>query len=172
MDELEIVEGLNSNQIKQLIEYTSTDLLVAGNTSDRERFYSAQGYEEWLSMKERIVLALVDRQDNLLGITWFNKKDFPEGELAEDINIEDFPFTSSIRLYGEVRGKGLSYPLYKEAHLRFYQTKLYQNCAKKGIWNVITDGNSASIKLHEKMGYKAVGRQVRTEKLIMVLNND
>jgi RimJ/RimL family protein N-acetyltransferase len=136
---MEIKKGLSEKNIKELIEYANYDEEVKKNTSDSKRFKDRESFENWLK-KGRKIYRLVNERDDLMGISWFG----PDGD----------GFTFGIRIYGEARGKGLSYGFLKETMDDYMKEEEYQKAINKDFWLETSKDNIAAIKIYEKMGFK------------------
>jgi RimJ/RimL family protein N-acetyltransferase len=158
MDGLKITEGLTEKQIDQLINYSNTDPDVKKFTSDSKRFASKMSFKDWIQNNKVVIYALVGTADNLIGVSWVDIRPLPNAEYKEDIDPAKYQTTSGIRIYGDFRGKGLA--------ADFYQQILSK--ISGGIWEQISSENIASIKLHEKLGFKIVSNPDQNNKVIMV----
>jgi len=136
---MKIKKELSEKNIEQLVNYANCDESVRKFTSDPKRFKSKETFNEWLR-KGRKIYALVDDEDNLMGITWFGK----EGEA----------FTLAIRIYGRARGKGLGYGFLKETIEDFMEGEEYLKSENKDWWLETSKDNIAAIKIYEKLGFK------------------
>jgi ribosomal protein S18 acetylase RimI-like enzyme len=148
---MEIKKGLNQKNIGQLIEFANSDEEVKKFTSDAKRFRDEGSFKNWLK-KGRKVYSLVNENGGLVGISWFGK----EGE----------GFTLAIRIYGEARGKGLSFEFLKETMDDFMKSREYQEAENKDWWLETSVDNLAAIKTYEKLGFQRAEMGETPEKII------
>jgi len=151
-----IQQGINDCQIDQLIDFSNNDPLVKENTSDPTRFQDHNSFKEWLK-KGRIIYTLIDKNSNLLGITWFGQKQAPQGISAD--------FTFALRLYNPARGKNLA-----TSFVNFVLSDLLENKKEiKKLWLETSKNNIAAIKTYQKVGFKKV-KELENDRIIMTLN--
>jgi hypothetical protein len=165
---LTIYQGISEEHVERVILYANTDELIIKFTSDSKRFKDKEAFTEWLK-KDRTVYTLTDPVDELLGIIWFGKREFPEASLTEPVVTDDYPFTFSIRLYAIARGKHLSSPFMEVAFIAFSQTSQYVNSEKKGFWLDTPVDNIPAIKTYQKFGFETVSNPGPTNEIVMVL---
>lgn len=147
MDDLQIKEGLTDKQIRQLIEFTSTDEAVQKFTSDPKRFKDFKTAKNWVKKPTLKVYALVNTKGNLAGIAW-----------AEEKPWNSYPTTTGIRVYEDYRGKGVAASFYKEILGKI----------QGEVWVMISADNLASIRLHEKLGFIRVTDPDENGKIFMI----
>jgi len=150
-----IQQGILDCQIDQLITYSNTDPEIKKSTSDPTRFKDRAAFDQWLT-KGRIIYTLVDKNNNLFGITWFGPK-IPPVKLDPKFN-----FTFSIRLYDQARGQGLSYPFLKTT---FNDVLKSSKDEVTGFWLQVSKDNVPAIHTYKKIGFKKV-KQIG-DKIIM-----
>lgn len=148
---MKIVKGLSKKNIDQLIVFTNSDNEVQKNTSDLKRFANRELWQKWRE-KGRKIYAMVDENDDLMGITWFGA----EGE----------GFTFAIRMYGNARGKGLSENFLRETMDDFMKEPEYINAQNKDIWLEISKDNLPAIKIYEKLGFVKIRDGVTMDRVI------
>jgi RimJ/RimL family protein N-acetyltransferase len=152
-----IQQGIIDCQIDQLIKYSNTDSQIKKFTSDPTRFKNHQSFKDWLN-KGRLIYTLVDKNNNLFGITWFGKKTPP-------IKL-DADFTFALRLYGSARGQGLS--------TKFVKTVLQDLIKNKKeiikLWLEVSTDNLPALHTYKKIGFKKIKKL--NNKFIMILNLD
>jgi len=148
---MKIVKGLSEKNIDQLIVFTNSDIDVQKNTSDLKRFASRQLWEAWQE-KGRKMYAMIDDNDDLMGITWFG----PEGN----------GFTLAVRMYGNARGKGLSESFLRETMESYMQEPEYANAQNKDWWLEVSKDNLPAIKIYEKLGFVKTRDGVTSDKVI------
>lgn len=151
---------LTEDQIRELVNYSTSDLVLAKWTSDTSRFRSEDATKIWLQTNPEYIV-LSDHEGSLLGIAWLQSKPIPEyTKLRADLEVGTwYEKTSGIRLYGRARGKGLS---------KWFYTKLFEQFSSPLVWAQISDDNTASKRLHEKMGFIQVSKPDDHNKIILV----
>ena len=149
-----IKKGLTDSQIDQLIEYSQTDPDLKKFTSDFDRFKDRNSFDEF-SKHILEYYALVDRQNNLLGLIWFDDFAYPEE------GYEDYKISFAIRLYASARGKGLSEPFTQECLADF---------GKKNICLAVSPDNKKAIYSYEIVGFKKVANWEEKNKDLMILD--
>lgn len=148
-----IKKGLTDSQINQLIDYSQTDTDVKKYTGDFDRFKDRISFDQFSSQVIEYY-ALVDNQDNLFGIIWFDNFAYPLS------GYEDYKISYAIRLYAGARGKGLSGPFTKACLEDFDQ---------KNIWLSVYANNQKAISAYESVGFKKVDFWEEKNKDLMVL---
>ena len=155
-----ISTSLTQAQIQELVTYSTSDSVLAKWTSDTSRFRSEEATNIWLQTNPEYIV-LSDHEGGLLGIAWLQSKPIPEYvKLHVDLEVgTQYEKTSGIRLYGSARGKGLS---------KWFYTKLFEQFHSPYIWAQVSDDNTASKRLHEKMGFIQVSKPDDHNKIILV----
>ena len=154
-----IKRDLGKKQIQQLIEYSNTDPLIKKFTSDAKRFKNLKAYKNWRKNK-KVIYALSDKKDNLLGFTWFSK---------EESSFRGYPFTFAIRTYAAARGKGLSKEFMRISFENFMNSNLYQKSKEKGVWLEVSADNASAIKIYQDFGFKKPAKPDKNKKIIMLM---
>ena len=152
-------QGISDHQIRQLIEFSSTDPEVKKFTSDPTRFADISCFNLWLQ-QGRIIYTLLDTNANLLGIIWFGQKTPPINVTAN--------FTFAIRVYPPARGQGLALPFMKMAFTDLLHRQLQSQIT--GFWLETSVDNLSAIHLYQKFGFKK--RSVSENKIIMTLSRN
>ena len=150
-----IQQGILDCQIDQLIKYSNTDPEIKKFTSDLIRFKDRPSFNKWLE-QGKVIYTLIDKKNNLLGISWFGQKNPP---IKLNAN-----FTFAIRIYGLARGQGLSYPFLKTTIsdvLKSSKDKV------AGFWLQVSIDNIPAINTYKKIGFKKI--DTIEDKVIMVL---
>lgn len=161
-----VCEGITEQQISQLIDYSNADdPNVHAFTSDATRFKDRNAFETWQKLG-RSIYTLSNREGLLFGIVWFGKKQIPQAVYETQIAEKDFGITFAIRTYGAARGKGAAYPFARMCQQDFLTD--IANTNPPGFWVEPTAGNSASIRVCEKLGYQQVSPVGKTNKFLMV----
>mgnify|MGYP001569754394 FL=1 len=158
-------KGITDTQIDQLIHYSKTDPQVIRFTSDPVRFKNKKKATKWFS--DVTPYTLSDSSGNLIGLSWFHEKRLPERAYLENLNFSDFSLTFAIRVYGEARGKGLSYDFMKKS-FSYYMDSRFRGNDKAGVWVEISFDNIPTIKLAEKFGFTIVSEPDERGKIIMI----
>jgi ribosomal protein S18 acetylase RimI-like enzyme len=151
-----VKNSISENQINQLIKYSHNDPSVLKFTSDPVRFKDRSSFNDWYK-KGRITFTLVDKDENLLGIIWFGKKEL--------LGFSQYNYTFAIRIYGEARGQGLS-----QEFIQIAYQDILQNCdipKITGFWLETSVDNFAAIKTYEKFGFKPIDCNSSTTKVLM-----
>lgn len=155
-----ISTSLTTAQIIELVTYSTSDPILAKWTSDTSRFSSEEATIAWLQTNPEYIV-LTDHQGSLLGIAWLQSTAIPENSkhtLKEEEALK-YIKTSAIRLYGSARGKGLGVCFY---------TQLFKRFPSPHVWAKISDDNTASKHLHEKLGFMQVSKPDNYNKIILV----
>lgn len=161
-------KGITDGQIDQLITYAQTDEGVKRFTSDPVRFASRESFNAWRKPGAEFY-TLVDEENKLMGIIWLEALELPEFEMPKNIEINaidpnDYHTTFAIRLYGKVRGKGLSSPFTKLALDDFRL-----NHPDDDIWLATSADNLPAISSYKKSGFIELGMRKDGLKLLMIL---
>lgn len=149
-EELSLKIGITPTQVGQLITFTHQDKLVQQFTQDLDRFKDKSNFYTWLNQGKSIY-TLVDVRDNLCGLIWFSTKLAPIG---------NYNLTVAIRVYGQMRGQGLS--------KKFLQIAIQHFSPDGSLWVIIDWDNTASIKLHKAFGFKVVTKDQNQDKIVLV----
>lgn len=150
-------KGVTDKQIDQLVEYSQSDSTIQKFTSDPVRFKDKKSATRWLASVFPYTLS--DKDGNILGLTWFHKKDLPERVFSEKLNSNDFPLTFAIRIYGEARGKG---------YATVFMKKSFEDYKPESVWVETSFDNIPTIKLAEKFSFKKVTEPDERGKIIMI----
>ena len=159
---------LNATIIRQLIEYTLSDSDVQNNTHDGERFSNEDTLNTWLK-KGRDIFILTNATEDLLGIIWFGKKDFPDYVLETKFDPTIYKSMFSIRLYGKARGVGLAYPFASTVITAYIKSEQYQQLGSKGLWLCTFSHNIPAIKLYNKLGFQRVAISKDDKEIGMIM---
>lgn len=143
-------KGITEAQIKQLIEFATSDPEVIRFTSDPERFKDRAAFDLWKQTRADIY-TLSDNNGDLLGIIWFEKKPL---ESMLDMNT-----TFAIRVYGDARGKGLAYSFMEQA---------FRDYGAKKVWLRTSADNPSAINLYTKFGFRIVSKPDSNNKIVML----
>lgn len=176
-----IKQGFTDAQINQLIDYSKSDPELKKFTSDPQRFATRDGFDKF-STHILAYFTLVDDSDNLMGLIWFDDFAMPKHVIptdakerrdpstgAWDDNYEDYGISFAIRVYEDVRGKGLAVPFTKKALEDFLKTKDYKQKTNNGIWLAVSPDNYPAISTYEKSGFKKIGMWEEKNKQLMIL---
>lgn len=127
-----------------------------------KRFGDQAMFEAWKAGGREIYWLLGD-QDDLAGIIWYGRKDFPL-----DVELSERPDeTFAIRLYEGYSGHGLAVPAMRQT-LRLHQQMAEKNGQTlHGIWLETDTDNPAALKVYARFGYQEVHRT--SERVTMVL---
>lgn len=158
-DTLVIKEGITSNQIYQLLNYTLHDKSVQKFTRDSTRFADYENAREWLNNATK-VFTLTDKTEELLGLIWYQASALPKREYRIQFDHSMYKYTNAIRLYGRARGKGLA---------QWFLEETYRRIGEPPVWAEISNNNLASVRSHEKMKFRKVSDPNENGKIIMIL---
>ncbi|MEK9179253.1 MAG: hypothetical protein AAB893_02180 [Patescibacteria group bacterium] len=154
--------GITEKLIKEVLYYSTNDESVVAFTSDSKRFKDRVAYDEWIK-KGKTVYTLVDTQEKLAGLIWFNKKPLQ----FESINSLDYDTTGAIRTYGTARGAGVSKLFLTEA-LSIYKKTIEYRTSGKGIWLETSVENLPAIKLYTECDFRRLGLNLKNGKEIYI----
>lgn len=157
LDSYHLNFSFTDKQIKQLINYSSTDPLVLQFTSDAKRFKNLSTFEAWLG-KNPSYFVFSDKGENLIALVWFSHKKMPISGFAE------FNWSLALRVYGEARGKGLA-----KEFLNLALTIFKNQSPDRKIWLATSFDNLAAIKTYQKLGFKKVSEPNEKGKILMIL---
>lgn len=133
---MKIAKGIIKKQVRQLLSYSQTDPEILKFTGDKKRFSSLSKFNKW--SKNRTIYTLTDKQNNLLGIIWFGKKN---------------GITFAIRTYPPARGKGYSAKFLTKVMKDFLKSEDYKNMGGGKIWLETHSNNFPAISLYTKTGW-------------------
>ncbi|MCA9346416.1 GNAT family N-acetyltransferase [Candidatus Saccharibacteria bacterium] len=137
---------------KSILKYTPKDA--------SERFTNREALKKWQS-KGRSVYWLIGDGDDLAGLIWYGKSEFPL-----DINLEDTPeYTFAIRIYEGYAGKGLAKPFMAQSLKIFVEDSLENNYPS--IWLQTDTDNGAALSAYSKFGYIEVARDEKRVTMIL-----
>lgn len=173
-----IVEGFPEKYWDQLVEYSTTDPVIAEFTSDPTRFKDRDAVKKWTE-KGRDSYTITDPTgEKLLGLYWFgpekihlNNPEKPEENFTflpgMEVNVEAYPITNARRLYGDLRGAGQSSAIFKEVFGRFIKTKTFTE-SNGGVWTETSGHNERVIKVDLQNGFRKVTEVNGRGKIILV----
>lgn len=148
---LRIETTITEEQIGELIQHSNNDPEVIKNTSDSRRFKDREAFDAWLQSEPSLYI-LTNETNKLLGLAWVQKMPCP-------IDKPEFDTTGAIRLYGEARGKGLSFWFFDEALKRY---------GDSNYWFRTSSNNVSAIKTYERMKFRIVSTPDNENKIILV----
>ena len=140
--------GITDSQIDELIYFSNNDPQILSYTHDKDHRGSRQAYNLWLKTNP-IIYTLSNKKGNLCGFIWFREKHV----------IPGFNITFSIRLYGDARGKGLSFDFMKQA---------FDDLKPKKVWLECSADNLPAVSLYKKFGFRQISEPDKNNKIIMV----
>jgi ribosomal protein S18 acetylase RimI-like enzyme len=161
--------GFTEKQISELIDHTNSDELIKQNTSDLERFKDREIFEKRMAEKVRSYYVLSDAFGSLAGLIWFGERKFPEVELSEQINKEEYGATFAIRLYGKYRGIKLGLPFTQAVMKHYFESEEYKALGKPKLWLATKSTNAAAIKLYQNLGFHEIQTKENHAEVVMVL---
>lgn len=166
---LKITEGITSEQINDLINYSNSDELILKTTRDDSRFRDKTAVKLWLK-KNRKIYTLSNDRDKLLGIIWFGKEKMPDiNHLPKNFYRSKYGITFAIRIYADARGKGNAKPFMKSAFEKYKKTEEYKNNPSKGIWLETQKDNIAALASYKNFGFSEIDDPDLNGKVIMIL---
>ncbi len=169
MDDLQIKEGITDSQIDQLVKYANNDKQVKDLTSDYRRFQTREMADKWFDEVKPIVYTLVDHQNNLKGIIWFDDLAILEDEYTINLNPKEYQLTFAIRLYDDARGKGLAQDFFKNCFSLLKETHFYKNLKFKGLWLSTKPENLGASRLYQKLGFIQVNNPEKIDRVLMIM---
>jgi RimJ/RimL family protein N-acetyltransferase len=155
-----IVQSLTDTHINQLVRYSREDQDVLQFTRDAKRFEDSESTKTFIERAH--VWALIDN-DQLCGIIWFDSKPIPEINYTKHFDKESYDTTFAIRLYGNAKGKALSFPFMEEVFTLFYQEH-----GQKGLWLQTRAENTRAIHLYQKFGFRQISEPDNENRIVMV----
>jgi len=163
---VQVKKGISLSHINRLIYYSSKDDLVLRFTQDKKRYKNLKTFKK--DKHKRFYYSLVGKNQELAGIIWFTKKPIPKKRYSIKFNTQKYGITLALRIYGEFRGKGLSYSFLKEAIKRYKKTKSYKETKANIFWVNTNFDNFAAISTYIKCGFEKVSKKDSKAKIIMI----
>ena len=147
---LSVLKGITKHQIVQLLAYTKKDKLIKTFTHDVDRFKSKRTFTSWRN-RRKIIYTLIDRKGKLLGIIWFDKKQF-----------KNYKYTFAIRVYPPVRGKKIARHFLATAYGNFKIRRKNPN-----LWLRTVKENAKALKLYRHFGFKVTSEDSKNNEVLM-----
>ncbi len=148
---------------RQLIEKSRQSNIVKYTPKDASsRFGSQEMLEKWRA-GGREIHWLLGKDNDLAGIIWYGKKDFPLDMQLPEVPTETF----AIRLYDGYTGHRLSGPFMRQSLAVHAKMQKEQGGSVAGIWLETDVDNPAALASYTKFGYQEVGRD--DKRVTMVL---
>jgi GNAT superfamily N-acetyltransferase len=156
--------GRDENLEAQLIKKSHQPNILKYTPKDaKKRFGSPEMFKQWLA-KGREIHWLLGADNDLAGIIWYGKSDFPL-----DIELPEIPEeTFAIRLYDGYTGHGLARPFMELSLKTAVQSKQARDEKITGIWLQTDFDNPAAVAAYTKFGYQEVARD--DKRVTMVLD--
>lgn len=150
-----IAIGKDKGLVSQLIQKSGQAGIVCYTPNDRtKRFGSQAMFDKWES-QGREIHWLLGKGDDLAGILWYGKKEFP----LEDLDLAEMPEeTVAIRLYDGYTGHGLARPAMLQSLKLHVKDTQERGEPVKGIWLQTDTDNKAALAVYGKFGYREVSR--------------
>lgn len=146
---------INKSRELNIVKYTPKD--------STKRFVDREHFDKWLN-KGRTVHWLLSKSDDLAGIIWYGKADFPDG-----VNYDPKPeYTFAIRLYDGYQGHGLAVPFMKQSLKIFDSDSRDSGEVLQSIWLQTDVDNGAAIHVYSKVGYREITRD--NKRVTMVID--
>ncbi len=149
---LTIQEGINEDQINELIKNTREDKAIQKFTSDIKRFPNLASFRNW--KKKKRLFVLTNNRKKLLGLIWFESKKPPKDLIKKNSLCE---ITFAIRIYKQARGKGLA---------KWFMKKVFSQIPDRYIWLSTMYNNKTAINLYKQFGFKKSIKQ--KERIYMI----
>jgi len=158
-----IAFGSNENLENQLIQKSLQENITKYTPNDHlKRFGSVEMLKNWQN-KGRNIFWLIGPNNDLAGIIWYGKSEFPL-----EINLNEKPSeTFAIRIYDGYTGKGLANPFMTQSLRLYASEKIVQNEKLPVIWLQTDIDNIPALKSYTKFGYEEVYKD--EERVTMVL---
>jgi RimJ/RimL family protein N-acetyltransferase len=158
-----VATGSDPDLERQLIEKSREPSILKYTPKDSSRrFRDQKSLEAWRA-GGREVYWLLGQDDDLAGIIWYGKKDFPL-----DIDLPDRPTeTFAIRIYDGYNGHGLAVPSMRQTLRMHALAAASRGEAPAGIWLETDVDNPAALHVYDKFGYREVARD--DKRVTMVL---
>lgn len=152
-------EGLQD----QLIAKSRQPAILQFTPNDaKKRFGNRQMLQEWLA-KGREIHWLLGQDNDLAGIIWYGKSEFPL-----DISLSETPTeTFAIRIYEGYAGHGLARPFMKLSLQTYVKHKQSRGERLTGIWLQTDVDNPAALSAYAKFGYTEVDRDEKRVTMVL-----
>lgn len=160
-----IATGNTTGLVKQLIEKSCQPNMLKHTPKDAaKRFGDKKMFDAWKA--GRRIYWLIGKGDDLAGIIWYGKKQFP---LGGDVLSETPGETFAIRIYDGYSGHGLAVPAMRQTLKLYARSKKERGEPVTGIWLETDVGNPAALAVYKKFGYREVARD--DKRVTMVLDS-
>lgn len=149
-----VMHGNDPELARQLVEKSRQPNILKFTPKDAsKRFGDEEMFKKWLAA-DREIYWLVGEDNDLAGIIWYGKKDFPL-----DIDTPEKPTeTFAIRLYDGYSGHGLAVPAMRQTLRMHVRAARKRGEQPAGIWLETDDDNPAALHVYTKFGYHEVHR--------------
>lgn len=150
-----IATGEDRNLVRQLIEKSCQSGIVCYTPNDKaRRFKDEASFKKWKA-GGREMHWLLGEKDDLAGILWYGRKDFP----LHDLKLPETPEeTLAIRLYDGYTGHGLARPAMRQSLVIHVEAKKKRGEPITGLWLQTDVDNKAALAVYGKFGYHEVFR--------------
>lgn len=158
-----VATGSDPGLIDQLIEKSRQPNILKYTPKDAaKRFGDRKMFDAWKA-GGREVYWLLGKDDDLAGIIWYGKKDFPF-----DIDLPEKPTeTFAIRIYDGYSGHGLAVPAMRQTLRIHMDAALARGEQPAGIWLETDTDNPAALKVYNRFGYHEVSRDDKRVTMIL-----
>lgn len=158
-----IATGSDRDLVRQLVEKSQEPAILKYTPKDSsQRFGTPEMFEKWKA-GGREVYWLLGNDNDLAGIIWYGKKDFPLAMELPETPTETF----AIRIYDGYSGHGLAVPAMRQTLQIHAQAARSRGEQPAGIWLETDTDNPAALKVYGRFGYQEVHRD--EDRVTMVL---
>lgn len=148
-----VATGSDPELERQLIKKSREPSILKYTPKDAsKRFRDEKALEAWKT--GRHIYWLLGEGNDLAGIIWYGKKEFPLTKELPERPEETF----AIRIYDGYSGHGLAVPAMRQT------LRMHAEAAKgsgepiRGIWLETDDDNPAALKVYTRFGYREIHR--------------
>jgi hypothetical protein len=145
-------DALDDDLVDRLVRRTHDprDPLLRAFTRDAERFADPDAVTRW--RVDRSIVCLLDERGELMGISWLSPRPLPPGYdwSAARVPLPPRAPSCAIRLYGEARGKGISWAFAVQA----LRSLVQQPSAPPALWYECRRENVPVRRMTARLGFR------------------